>query len=243
MRRRLRDARFVVTISDYNRRYLVEQQPKARVELIHNSLRPAEFPFAPRNGHGEGGALRVLAVGRLVPKKGFPVLVEATAQLRDEGFPVEVRIVGEGEERDRISSLIARHDLGELVSLTGQKSQEELRGDFAWADVLVVPSVPAVDGDIDGVPVVLLEAMATGVPVIASRLSGIPEVILDSETGLLTEPGSAADLAGALRRARPPALNDFARAARKRLEANYDIDKNCRRLLRLIEKAARKAAS
>ncbi len=243
MQRRLRDARFVVTISDYNRRYLLEQQPKARVELIHNSLRPAEFAFTARNGFAEERPLRVLAVGRLVPKKGFSVLVEAVARLRKEGCPFEVRIVGEGEERDRISSLIATHDLGELVSLTGQKSQEELREDFAWADVFVVPSVPAPDGDIDGVPVVLLEAMAMGVPVIASRLSGIPEVVLDGETGLLTEPGSVEDLAASLRRARPPALNDFARAARKRLEANYDIDKNCRRLLRLMEKAARKAAS
>jgi glycosyltransferase involved in cell wall biosynthesis len=237
IRRRLRDAAFVVTISDRNRRHLLSKEPEARVELIYNSVRPEGFEFAPRAARQESEPLHALAVGRLVPKKGFHVLIEAAAQLRASGFPIEVRIVGEGEERGRLDAVIAGHRLNGAVKLAGPETQEELRGDFAWADVLVIPCVAAANGDIDGIPVVALEAMAQGVPVIASEISGIPEVVIGGKTGLLVEPGDVAELAEALRHARPPALNDLARAARRRLETNHDITVSCQRLLALMQMA------
>jgi len=155
---------------------------------------------------------------------------------------VKVRIVGSGEESTLLAERIAALNLTGIVELAGEKSQQALREDFRWAHVLAVPSVSTPEGDIDGVPVVILEAMAMGVPVIASRLSGIPEVVLPGETGVLVDPGDAVVLAQALRQARPPALNELALAARKQLEAKYDLTRSCRRLLRLMQKAARRAS-
>jgi len=237
--RRLKQAAFTVTISEHNRRFLLEKQPKARVHVLYNALNSREFEYRERIGRGPGSPLRILAVGRLVPKKGFDVLIDAAVRLRDKGADFQIRIVGDGEERLRLEERVGGCELTERILFTGEKSQEELREDFAWADVLAVPSVPAANGDIDGVPVVILEAMALGVPVVASRLSGIPEVVLDGKTGVLAHPGDPDSLAAALCGTRPPSRNDLASAARKRLESEYDLERNCARLLSLMTKAAR----
>ena len=241
MARRLEGASFVATISALNCEYLRSKAPTARVELIPNSVRPAEFEYRERAVRDPASSLRVLAIGRLVAKKGFGVLVEACRQLRDSGVAFEARVVGEGPEQEWLARQIAQAGLADHMHLTGSKTQQELRADFEWADVLVVPSVPAPDGDIDGVPVVILEAMAFGVPVIASRLSGIPEVVLDGTTGVLVEPGSALTLAEALRQARGGAMTRQAAAARHRIETDYDLAVNARRLLELMRGAVEAA--
>lgn len=239
MGRRLSGAAFVATISARNRDYLLERAPGARIKLIPNSVDPDRMPLLSRPVRPDT-PLHILAVGRLVEKKGFAVLVESLAQLVGSGIDARLRIVGEGPERERLASLARRRAVEERLCFAGARSQEQLRDDYGWADVLAVPSVPAPDGDVDGVPVVILEAMALGVPVIASRLSGIPEVVQDGENGILVEPGDAPALAAALAQLRPETRSRLAASARLSVERDYDIRKNVRRLHRLMRRAARK---
>lgn len=238
LERQLREAEFVATISQYNVDYLSAKSPKAKIRLVPNSIRASDFPFVERTPRVDGSPLRILSVGRLVRKKGFHVLLEAAALIRDAGTAAEVRIVGEGPEYNRLKSLLGELSLAGIVQLCGAKTQEELRADFEWADAMAVPCVPAEDGDIDGLPVVILEAMALGLPVVASRLSGIPEVVRDGDTGVLVEPGSARELAEALAASRPPARRALAANARRMIESEYDMRRNVGKLLKLMKKAA-----
>jgi glycosyltransferase involved in cell wall biosynthesis len=159
--------------------------------------------FAPPDGAGprSHGPLRVLAVGRLVEKKGFQTLVEATA----EGRALEVCIAGEGDLREDLQRLAVERNAP--VRLVGALDRAAVAEAMAEADVVAVPSVVDRAGNVDGLPNVLLEAMAAGKPVVASRVAGIPDVVTDEVNGLLVPPGDPAALAEALRRlAAEPAL-------------------------------------
>jgi glycosyltransferase involved in cell wall biosynthesis len=179
--------------------------------------------------------LRLLAVGRLVEKKGFHYLVAAAARLR---FPFSLRIVGEGPEREMLSALIAAHGLGERVTLCGAKTHEELPGEYAEAHAVVAPSIRDRTGDRDGLPNVVLEAMASGRPVLASRIGAIESAVKHRETGILVPPGDVAALAFALELlAREPALREeLGRNARARVERDYEVGRCTERLCRLLEK-------
>jgi len=145
------------------------------------------------------GAFNVLFVGRLVERKGVAGLVDAVRRL-----PASVRarleIVGDGPERVRLDAQIRAAALQDRVALRGRISAADLRAAYAGADVLVLPSVLDSGNDTEGLGVVLLEAMSYGVPVIASRIGGIPDIVVDGETGLLVPPGDPAALAAALER-------------------------------------------
>ena len=142
----------------------------------------------------------LIAAGRLVGKKGFDTLVEACAILRSQRVDFQCRIHGDGPERDTLTRLIVQHQLTTLVSLEGWTPAPQLLRAMEGATVFAMPSRVADGGDRDGIPNVVLEAMAVGLPVVATRLSGIPEAVLDGRTGLLVEPGNPAELADALRR-------------------------------------------
>lgn len=241
MARRLEQAAFVATISEANQKYLAGKAPRARIELIPNALDINDFPFAPRTPH-EGQPLRVLSVGRLVRKKGFHVLIDALNELHIRNIKFEARVVGEGEESAPLHELAADKGLTSQVIFAGAKTQQELREDYQWAHVLVVPSITSEDGDVDGVPVVLLEAMALGLPVIASRISGIPELVKDGETGILVEPGDATGLAQQLSNLRSLDLATLTRNARIFVEQHHDIRNTCTRLMSRMQEAVEVAA-
>src|SRR5262249_29282699 len=139
--------------------------------------------------------LTILAVGRLVPKKGFPVLIGAAAQLL---APFRLRIIGDGPERANLESLIAEHGLGDRVDLVGPRTRQELAAEYAAAHIVVVPSIMDEKGDRDGLPNVVLEAMSSGRPVIASDVGAVSSAVVDGRTGVLVPPGDSATLAGAL---------------------------------------------
>jgi len=143
--------------------------------------------------------LRVLTVGRLVPKKGFPVLLRAVAETTVAGLEVDCRVVGGGTLRSELSELAENLGLADSVSFLGALAQPAIVPLYQWADVFVQASVITPDGDRDGIPNSVMEAMASGLPVIASAVAGIPEVISDGTTGLLVAPGDAHALASALR--------------------------------------------
>lgn len=197
--RKLAAARFVVTCTEANARHLKARYPEAAgVRTIYHGL-DTDY-FLPAGGDDHRLPL-ILSVGRFVAKKGFTYLIEACALLKSEGLDFACLIVGErGDAEPEMKTLIERHGLQEEVRLMGAVTQEQLRRVYRSARVFALPCQVMDDGDRDGIPNVLAEAMASGVPVVATRISGIPELIVDEECGLLIESRNAAALAHAIRR-------------------------------------------
>jgi colanic acid/amylovoran biosynthesis glycosyltransferase len=190
--------------------------------------------FAPRPARRDG-TVALLAVGRLVEKKGFHVLVDAVSHLR---APFRLRIVGDGPERRRLEDEVARRGVEADVSLVGPLTHAELPGEYAAADVLVAPSVADATGDRDGLPNVVLEAMASGLPVVGGDVGSIASAV-GSESGLLVPPGDAAALARALELlAAQPGLRDrLGRGARALAEREFDLERCADRFVRRLEAA------
>jgi glycosyltransferase involved in cell wall biosynthesis len=180
------------------------------------------------------GSLSLLAVGRLVEKKGFHVLLEAVARIK---FPFRLRIIGEGPERGRLTNMITANGLTKRVTLDGAMTHRELPDAYAEAHVVVVPSIQDESGDRDGLPNVVLEAMASGRAVIASRISAIGCAVTHGETGLLVPPSDALALASALEQLGPhPALREqLGRNGRARVERDYEVGRCTERFQRLLE--------
>jgi glycosyltransferase involved in cell wall biosynthesis len=177
--------------------------------------------------------LRLLAVGRLVEKKGFHVLVEAAARLNT---PFRLRIVGEGPERERLLDLIDEHELSDRVTLDGALTHAGLPAAYADAHAVVVPSIQDASGDRDGLPNVVLEAMACARPVVASRISAIGCAVTHDETGLLVAPGDSVALASALEQlAADDALSErLGRGGRARVERDYEVGRCANRFCELL---------
>ncbi|MHC5057951.1 MAG: glycosyltransferase [Planctomycetota bacterium] len=207
MPEKLLAARRVVTCTDFARGWLLERYPsipRGRVVTVHHGLDAAGFKATPI----PDGPPRFAAVGRLVAKKGFGVLLRAFARVRaalvesggrsDDGRDASLTLVGDGPERGRLESIARALALGDSVVMTGALSQTRVREEMTRARTLVVPSVRGRGGDMDGLPNVILEAMASARPVIGSRFSGIPEAVEDGRTGLLVPAGDDQELARAM---------------------------------------------
>lgn len=227
---RLRAARWLVTVCEYNRRALLEAEPWLGEDRLH--VVPCGVDarrFRRRTERGGASAVdrppRVVAVGRLVEKKGFADLVAAAALLRARGRVFEVRICGEGPERAALEERIARAGLGGVARLLGPLDHEAVRDEIERAAVLALPAVIAADGDRDSMPLVLKEAMSLEVPVVGTRVAGLPEAI-DERYGRLVEPHDPAALAAALDEllALPAAERAaLGRRGRERVLADFDL--------------------
>jgi glycosyltransferase involved in cell wall biosynthesis len=200
------------------------------VHLLPHGVDLRRFRPLPQSHSGE---LRLLAVGRLVEKKGFHVLLAAAARL---DFPFRLRIVGDGPERERLSEMIETQKLSERVTLEGALTHAELPEAYAAADAVVVPSVQDSSGDRDGLPNVVLEAMACARAVVASDISAVGYAVTDDDTGLLVSPGDAEALAHALKRlADAPGLRErLGRGGRGRVERDYEVGRCTERLYQLL---------
>ncbi|MWV49474.1 glycosyltransferase [Rathayibacter sp. VKM Ac-2803] len=240
LERKLADACFAVTVSDYNVRHLEERFPRVahRVHRVYNGLELERFDFGARPARAQ--VLRVAAVGRLVEKKGFEVLIDAVAVLTAGGSAVQVDIAGGGELAGPLAERIRAAGLKDRVRLLGPRPQNEIAELLRRSDVFVAPCVVGADGNADGLPTVLLEAMAAGVPCISTAVTGIPEVVRDGDTGLLCRPGRVDDLARALHRVADPAFDveGIARRARALIEREFDSRAQARRLGELTRSAA-----
>lgn len=169
-----------------------------KVVLAPHGVDVEHFHPLPRAVQDPTAKTRILAVGRLVPKKGYPVLLEALEALCARGYDFDCHIVGAGPLRQEMEERIASGPLAGKVSLLGAMAQPGVLDQYRWADIFVQSSVVVKDGDRDGIPNSLVEAMACGLAVVGSDVAGIPEVIEDGRTGLVVRPGEAADLADAL---------------------------------------------
>lgn len=241
--RLMQDAHHTVTVSDFNHRYLSALSPAAsgRLHRVYNGLELDRFPF--RDPAPVHTPFRIAAVGRLVEKKGFSFLVDAVGALVRAGHQVDVRIAGGGELRDDLAARIRLLDLEEHIQLLGPRTQSEVIELLRWADVFAAPCVIGADGNADGLPTVLLEAMAMGVVCIGSDVTGIPEVLTGAggtSTGLLVRAGNVEDLAEALAavasRSFPRA--ETARSARALIERCFDSRVQCVQLQKLCGDAA-----
>ena len=221
LRRVCGDADRVIAISRFNEAFLqdVLAGSGANISLQYNALELDRFAY--RDPNEIASPLRIATVGRLVPKKGFPDLINAVARL---DFPVEMDLAGAGELHDELAAQIERLDLGDRVRLVGPLTQTEVSELVRRAHVFVAPCVLAADGNLDGLPTVVLEAMALGTPVIATAVSGLPEVVRDGETGILIDPGDVSALAQALTgiaEGKLP-LTRLARSARALMEEQFN---------------------
>jgi glycosyltransferase involved in cell wall biosynthesis len=204
----------------------------ADADVLPHGVDLARFrPLARRAGR----PLALLAVGRLVEKKGFHVLIDAAARLR---APFRLRIVGEGPERGRLQRDLDRHGARTRIELVGAMTHDELPREYAEADIVVAPSIADTSGDRDGLPNVVLEAMASGKPVVAGDVGAVATAV-DDATGVLVPPGDAGALATALDllAARPELRDRLGRAARERVERDFDLRRCADRFVRHLEAA------
>ena len=231
---KLRCARFAVTVSEYNRRHLERLAGESRVVRIYNGLDLDRFS---RNGGAREDPPLVLAVGRLVEKKGFADLVRACGLLRRDGVRFRCRIVGKGELEGELRSLVQKLGLEDIVELGGPAGREELLALYPRASALVAPCLVGSDGNRDGLPTVLAEAMALGVPVVSTDVTGIPELVEDGRTGLLVPQHRPEALAASIQRILDDraGAEQFVRAARKRVEREFDLRANVAELRSLFE--------
>ena len=240
---KLRDADAVVTVSDFNLAHLRDTYgaDAARVTRIYNGLDLTGLDWsAPDAAAGE-----ILAVGRLIEKKGFHILVEALVMLAERGLRPRCRIIGQGEEEANLRAQIAGAGLAGSVTLEGPRPQPEVFAAMRRAAVLACPCVVGRDGNRDGLPTVLIEAMALGLPCVGTDVTGIPEIIRHDETGLIAREGDPVALADALERLLGDwALrNRFSQAGRALVEQDYDIHGNAAALRALFAQCvARRAA-
>ncbi len=205
LREKVAAADFVVAISQYNRDLiLAECGPRHadKVTVIHcgvdtDKFQPRTRPTPFDQGHGP---LQIVCVGTLHEVKGQTYLIDACGLLRNRQIDFQCHLIGEGPDRARLEAQAARLAISDRVHFHGCRPTHEVAARLAGADVLVAPSVPTANGQREGIPVVLMEAMAGGLPVVTSRLSGIPELVSDGVNGLLTAPGDAVALADALLR-------------------------------------------
>ena len=224
------DASAVVTVSEFNRAYLSEQfgAVARRIVRVYNGLDLDRVP----DGAGGPRPVDVLAVGRFVEKKGFEVLIDACAQLAARGVALTCEIIGEGELESALRERIATRGVGHVVRLRGPRPQLEVLDALRHAKVFAAPCLVGADGNRDGLPTTILEAMASGAACIATPVTGIPEAIRHGETGSLVTSGDADGLAAAIGRLldRPDERQRLAAAARALIEADFDSRVTARQL-------------
>ncbi len=224
---KMRAADAVVCISQFARGQLMRISAPldwAKFQVCRLGVDPQQFTFvAPAAGRSH---IRMLCVGRLTPAKGQVLLVQACAQLRDSGLDFSVTLVGDGPDRARVEQAIAELGLQQHVKLAGSLTQDGVRRALAKSDIFVLPSLA------EGIPVVLMEAMSSGVPCVSTPVNGIPELIEHGRTGMLATPGDAESLARhLLSLAHNEGLRrDIALSAREKVQSHFDLARNVRQL-------------
>ena len=240
--RKLTEASFAVTIADFNRQVIEDEcgpPREGKLRVLHCGVDTQVFSPQPAVPASSLERLRIVCVGTLHEVKGQPHLVEACALLRDAGIDFSCRFIGRGPDEGTLLRMISRLGLGDRVTLVGPLARDAVIQELRGADVLVAPSVISARGQREGIPVVLMEAMSCGLPVVSSRLSGIPELVADERNGLLVTPGSASELAEALRRlATDPTLRErLGTAGRATVERSFNVRTNAARLVAMFEQA------
>jgi glycosyltransferase involved in cell wall biosynthesis len=234
---KLQAASFAVMISEYNRRLVLDECGPAiadKLHLIHCGVDTRLF--TPGSRTIADGPLSIVCVASLIEVKGHRYLVEACRLLRERGISFVCHLIGEGRERSRLTAQIADAGLQDKVLLEGARPRADVVRMVREADVIVLTSAPTRRGAREGVPVALMEGMACGLPVVASGISGIPELVDDGRTGFLTPPREPRAVADALERlARDPELRRrLGAAGREKVQREFDLHTNAARLIQMF---------
>jgi len=238
LRRKVEEARFVRAIAGRGREHLLSicgDALASKIDVIHVGVRLSDYTEHAAAPPNETPTL--VCVAALKAYKGLAVLLEACQRLESAGLRFHCEIVGDGPLRGRIERLRASMRLRDCVTLRGALRQDDVRALLARADIAVAPSIVAPDGQMDGIPVALMEAMASAKPVVASRLSGVPELVDNGVTGLLCEPGNAAELAEAIEQllADPALGRRMGRRGREKVAREFTLDRSVTSLLERID--------
>jgi glycosyltransferase involved in cell wall biosynthesis len=229
LREKAAEARFVATISDHNRRLLAEYAPLEKIEVVHCGIDLDRYPVRAT----PPSPFEIVSVASLQPYKGIECLIRACAHLRTlTDAPFRCRVAGGGELERPLRRLITELGLGDCVELLGPQTEEVVAALLQQAHCFALPSTVEPNGKMDGLPVALMEALAVGLPVVASDLSGIPELIEDGVSGLLVPPADPDALAAALAavQAEPERAAELGRAGRARVEAGFTSERSAAQL-------------
>ncbi len=236
LKEKVERARFAVTISAFNHRFLQQRgAPGEKIHVVHCGVPSAQFTTRPPRKMGN--PVCIGALGRMVEKKGFDDLISACRILMSDGFSFHLDLVGDGPLQGCLQEKVRQLCLEEQVYFRGALPHEAVPAWMRKLDLFVLPCKADANGDMDGIPVVLMEAMLSGVPVVSTNISGIPELVENEETGGLAEANNPEDLAGVIRRI----CNDtnlqayVCSQAADRVRSQFDLIKNANRLLSLFK--------
>ena len=231
----VREASFVVAVTNYSANRLKQEFPYAldKIVRVYNGLDPSRFKAAVPGAN----PLRIISVGRLIEKKGWKYLVEACALLRDSGLSFDCRIVGDGPDEEALRHLIRELRLKERVHLIGPRSQTEIIDLLAESSVFVLPAIRDRKGDSDNLPTVLIEALASSLPVVTTKVAGIPEIVEEGKNGFLVPEQDSKQLALAIERFchDPSRLQAFGRESRRIAEQTFALEITVAQLRALLE--------
>jgi glycosyltransferase involved in cell wall biosynthesis len=232
---KIKNAKFTTTCTAYNKDYL-ERKIGQRVELIYHGIELPDKLSDSQWIKNESRTPLILSVGQLNEKKGFSYLLKACGILKSQGRNIRCEIIGEGPGRKDLVRLINRLAIEKTVKLCGALSNDEVMARYAHADIFVLPCVIASDRGRDGIPNVIIEAMANRLPVISTRLSGIPEVVEHNVNGLLVPPNDSEALAAAIAEllGQSKLCVQFGLQGRLKVEQNFDIRKNTNFFIELL---------
>ncbi len=228
---KVRRSKFAVAISGFNRDFLAAQgAPRDKIQVIHCGVDSGSFTR--RETTSIRYPVKLGSLGRMVEKKGFNVLIDACRILKSSGVSFAVEIAGDGPLKQELLMQASLSGLSGEIKFIGSLGHDKVPGWLKELDLFVLPCKEDHDGDMDGIPVVLMEAMLSGVPVVSTRLTGIPELIEDRVTGYLADPGDPRSLASAIKEAirDPQVPGNIIREAIDKVHDHFDLSKNASNL-------------
>jgi len=239
LKEKVREATFIAIISEFSRDYLLRLVPgerwRQKTHIVHCGISPNQF--SPPDPRPENSVPFIFFVSQLQERKGAPVLVEACKLLKERNVNFHCVLAGDGPEKPVVERLVEQYDLSGCVTLPGAIFVEQVNAYLKKADIFVLPCVVARNGDMDGIPVALMEAMSCEVAVVSSHVSGIPELIQDEESGLLVPEKDAAALADALRRLieDKELRKQLGKNGRQKVIREFDVDASAAQLAKVFE--------
>ncbi|MBA4683802.1 MAG: glycosyltransferase [Planctomycetes bacterium] len=235
---------FAITVSDFNRQYILDHTPgidAAKVKRLYNGINMDFFEVPSDRSPLNAEPTKIISVGRLVPKKGFDILLQSIKLLSEEGMDLQVDIIGDGDDQEKLHQMNQRLGLNDKVRFLGALPIEEVRRHCSEATMMALACIPDADGNMDALPTVLLEALALDLPAVSTTLTGCPEILAEG-TGELVEPGDARALADGIKsmKSRVDSKEWKIGSARSRAENLFNLSTNVATLKSHFETSARR---
>jgi glycosyltransferase involved in cell wall biosynthesis len=239
--RKMRKATCVLTCTAYNQRYLAGlNHGDTPIHLAHHGIDAGRFGGATeQTAESDGEAPLILSVGRFCEKKGFEYLIAACQILKQRGREFRCLIIGYGELQEKLEKMISALGLAGCVSLPGRMTQGQLAALYPKSSMFVLPCLVTDNGDRDGIPNVMIEAMASRVPVISTNISGIAELVEDGKNGLLVEQRSAQQIAAAIENLllQPALRKHMGNMGHEKVTAHFTLESSAARVFHILDGA------